>query len=67
MIVERWAISIMFFICSSKLVININVPYMYMVVHYDIYVQCIYENQVVRMSFINVFIVTMLSGSLELK
>ena len=66
MIVERWAINIiMFFMCSSKLVININVPNM--VVHYDIYVQCIYENQVVRMSIIYGFNVTMLSGSLELK
>ena len=55
MIVERWAINIiMFFMCSSKLVININVPNM--VVHYDIYVQSVYENQVViRMSIINVF------------
>ena len=42
MIVERWAINIIkfFFICSSKLVMNINVPYM--VVHYDIYVQCMW-------------------------
>ena len=52
---EIWAINIfLFFICSSKLVMNINVPYM--VVHYEIYVQSVYENQVVvRMSIINVF------------
>ena len=54
---EIWAINIiLFFICSSKLVINFNVPYM--VVYYDIYVQSVYENQVhvvVRMSILNIF------------